>query len=46
MSLKSLPFTQQQIESICATYLTPFHLYDEDGIRSVCRRLHAALNMD
>ncbi|HBF34719.1 TPA: diaminopimelate decarboxylase [Candidatus Sumerlaeota bacterium] len=44
MAIKSLPFTQHQIESICATHPTPFHLYDEDGIRSVCRRLNAAFS--
>ena len=37
------PFvTQQQLESIAAQYPTPFHIYDEAGIRANARRLKAA----
>jgi diaminopimelate decarboxylase len=42
MSEKVLPFTKSQIEAIAATYPTPFHLYDERGIRENARRLNAA----
>ena len=34
LSMKKLPFvTKEQIEEIVKTYPTPFHLYDEAGIR-------------
>ena len=37
------PFvTQQQLEAIAAQYPTPFHIYDEAGIRANARRLRAA----
>jgi len=37
------PFaTQEQLEAIAAQYPTPFHLYDEKGIRENARRLKAA----
>ncbi len=37
------PFvTQDQLEAITARYPTPFHLYDEAGIRANVRRLKAA----
>lgn len=37
------PFvTRQQLESIVRQYPTPFHLYDERGIRENARRLRAA----
>ena len=37
------PFvTKEQLEGICAQYPTPFHLYDEKGIRENARRLKAA----
>lgn len=37
------PFvTQDQLEAIAAQYPTPFHLYDEKGIRDNARRLKAA----
>ena len=37
------PFaTQAQLEAICAEYPTPFHLYDEKGIRENARALKAA----
>ena len=32
------PFvTKEQLEKICETYPTPFHLYDERGIRENAR---------
>lgn len=37
------PFvTKEQLEEIIKTYPTPFHLYDEKGIRENARRLKAA----
>ena len=37
------PFvTKEQLEAIVAQYPTPFHLYDEKGIRENARRLKAA----
>lgn len=43
--MKKEPFvTKEQIEEIVKTYPTPFHLYDEKGIRenakAVKERLH------
>ena len=39
------PFvTAQQLEDIAARYPTPFHLYDEQGIRENARRLKAAFS--
>ena len=40
--MKKLPFDKAQIEQICRTYPTPFHLYDARGIRENVRRLKAA----
>ena len=42
MPHKTLPFTLAQIEQIEKTTPTPFHLYDERGIRINARRLKAA----
>ncbi len=37
------PFvTKDQLEEICAEYPTPFHLYDEKGIRETARRVQKA----
>ena len=39
------PFvTQQQLETIAAQYPTPFHIYDEAGIRANARRLRDAFS--
>ena len=39
------PFvTQEQLQNIAAQYPTPFHLYDERGIRENARRLKAAFS--
>ena len=33
--MKKIPFvTKEQVEEIVKTYPTPFHLYDEAGIRA------------
>ena len=40
---QKLPFiTKEQAEAMTQTYPTPFHLYDERGIRENARRLRAA----
>lgn len=39
MSPKKLPFTSEQIKAIIQKYPTPFHIYDEVGIRKSCRDL-------
>ncbi len=39
------PFVNKaQLEAICAEYATPFHLYDEKGIRENARKLHQAFS--
>lgn len=41
--MKKIPFvTKEQIEKLTETYPTPFHIYDEKGIRENARRLKAA----
>lgn len=40
--MKRLPFREEQIQAICASYQTPFYLYDEHGIREQIRALKAA----
>lgn len=40
--MKKLPFDKAQLERICEEYPTPFHLYDERGIRENMRRLKKA----
>ena len=42
MAAKTPPFTREQIAEIAATYPTPFHIYDEKGIRANARRLKTA----
>lgn len=44
MSTKKLPFTSEQIKSIIQKYPTPFHIYDEAGIRESCQELLGAFN--
>lgn len=39
MPKKSLPFTLGEITAIAEKYPTPFHIYDEKGIRENARRL-------
>lgn len=39
------PFVnKEQLEAICASYPTPFHLYDEKGIRENARKLQQAFS--
>lgn len=42
MPEKTLPFTSAQIEKISEIYPTPFHIYDEKGIRQSIRQLRQA----
>lgn len=44
MAEKPLPFDREFIEELTRTYPTPFHLYDERGIRAGARRLNAAFD--
>ena len=38
------PFvTREQLESLTQEFPTPFHLYDEAGIRETARALHQAI---
>ena len=43
MVTKTLPFNKKQIEEITAKYPTPFHIYDEKGIRENAKKLIKAL---
>ena len=40
--MKKTFVTAQQLQAIAAQYPTPFHLYDEKGIRQTARALRAA----
>jgi diaminopimelate decarboxylase len=42
MTEKKLPFDKEKIEGIIKEYPTPFHIYDEKGIRENARRLKKA----
>ena len=42
LSMKKPFVTREQLEAIAAQYPTPFHIYDEAGIRENARRLKAA----
>lgn len=44
MASKELPFTREELEKIAASYNTPFHLYDEKGIRSFARAFKEAFS--
>jgi len=44
MTEKKVPFTLGQLEQIEKSYSTPFHIYDERGIRENARRLKAAFS--
>lgn len=35
--MKTLPFNKQCIQKVIEKYPTPFHIYDEKGIRETCR---------
>lgn len=40
MTTKQLPFSKQQLEKITDQYPTPFHIYDEKGIREYARKFN------
>ena len=42
MNKKTLPFGEETLQKIIEEYPTPFHLYDEQGIRSTARALNDA----
>ncbi|MDA8229529.1 MAG: diaminopimelate decarboxylase [Desulfitobacterium hafniense] len=42
MAEKKLPFSQAELEAMVEKYGTPFHVYDEQGIRENARKLVAA----
>lgn len=44
MSKKNLPLKKERLEEIAREYGTPFHLYDEKGIRDNARRLIKAFD--
>jgi len=44
MSVKKLPFGKEKLEGIIEKYTTPFHIYDEQGIREYARRFSAAFS--
>ncbi len=44
MTTKQLPFSKQQIEKIIEQYPTPFHIYDEKGIRDYARKFTKAFS--
>jgi diaminopimelate decarboxylase len=44
MTEKKVPFTLAQLEAIEKNFPTPFHIYDERGIRENARRLKAAFS--
>lgn len=44
LSNKTLPFSESQIRDIAGRYPTPFHLYDEHGIRQTVRDLFTAFS--
>lgn len=44
MSTKKLPFNKKQIEEIIKKYPTPFHIYDEKGIRENAKKFYKAFD--
>jgi diaminopimelate decarboxylase len=46
MTTKQLPFSKHQLEKIIEKYPTPFHIYDEKGIREYARKFNKAFSWD
>ncbi|MFP4012459.1 MAG: diaminopimelate decarboxylase [Chitinispirillaceae bacterium] len=44
MAKKEVPFTKAEIEQVIERFPTPFHLYDEKGIRENARKLKKAFS--
>ena len=42
MTEKIFPLNKEQLEALTERFPTPFHIYDEKGIRENARRLKAA----
>jgi diaminopimelate decarboxylase len=42
MTNKNLPFGKEMLETIISQHQTPFHIYDEKGIRAYARRFNKA----
>ena len=42
---KNIPFTQAQIDAVKENYPTPFHLYDEKGLREHARKFKTAFSV-
>ena len=42
--MRNLPFTKDQLETIVSKYPTPFHIYDESGIRANVKRLQESFS--
>jgi diaminopimelate decarboxylase len=42
---KNLPFTSQQLAEISKNHATPFHLYDEKGLREHARKFKSAFSV-
>ena len=44
MTEKRLPFTKEELENIIEKYPTPFHIYDEKGMREYARKFNSAFS--
>jgi diaminopimelate decarboxylase len=44
MTVKSLPFDKAKLEEIVSQFPTPFHIYDEKGIRDYARKFNQAFS--
>jgi len=44
MTTKQIPFSKSQLEKIIKQYPTPFHIYDEKGIREYARKFTKAFS--
>lgn len=44
MTNKNLPFGKEKLEAIISQHPTPFHIYDEKGIRAYARRFNNAFD--
>ena len=42
--MKQLPFDREKLEQIAAVYPTPFHIYDEEGIKKCVKELYEAFS--
>ena len=42
MAQKKIPLSREQLEALTERFPTPFHIYDEKGLRENARRLQAA----